>query len=252
MARTAGAPVTEVAEPCRVCGSIRTAPFAEKDGYAFSRCADCGFVFLDPMPSGALLAKQYTDDAGGISADQFPKARSRFRRARIKAVRFVRHVRSKDAIDIGCGGGFMVEAMRRLGARAVGLDIDPQAIAYASRRFPQNRFICESIAEFGRRDMAFDFVYSSEVMEHLPDINGFMELLSQITRLGGHVYVTTPDIGHWRVPDDVTAWDMLSPPRHVQFFDATSIRTLFERYGFRVRRKYFKLKPGLQILARRD
>ena len=78
-----------------------------------------------------------------------------------------------------------------------------------------------------------------------------MTVLAAISRPGGRVFITTPDIGHRRVPDDVTEWDMFSPPTHVQFFDAATIATLFERHGFRLRRRYFKLKPGLQILAER-
>ncbi len=85
----------------------------------------------------------------------------------------------------------------------------------------------------------------------MPDVARYTALLARITRPGGHVYITTPDIGHWRVPDDVTEWDMFSPPRHVQFFTAHSIRILFDRHGFGMRHKYFKLKPGLQILAER-
>ncbi len=111
--------------------------------------------------------------------------------------------------------------------------------------------MCDVLGDFRRRDTTFDFVYSSEVIEHLPDINGFMAMVSEITRPGGMVYVTTPDIGHWRVPGDVTAWDMFSPPAHVQFFTRRAIAILFERHGFRLRRVYFKLKPGLQILAER-
>ncbi len=184
--------------PCRVCGDSHTGFFAEKDGYEYARCAACGFVFLDPMPDAAALAGQYAGAA--IGAEAYPKAASRFRRARVKALRLVRYVRGNETIDLGCGGGFMVEAMRRLGARATGVDVNPGAIAYASRRFAHNRFYCDDLAAFDGRGLAFDFVYASEVMEHLPDIDAFMGLIARITRPGGHVYVTTPDIGHWRVP----------------------------------------------------
>ena len=235
--------------PCRVCGDSHTEFFAEKDGYAYARCAACGFVFLDPMPDAAALAGQYAGEA--IGAEAYPKAESRFRRARVKALRLVRYIRGNETIDLGCGGGFMVEAMRRLGARATGVDVNPGAIAYASRRFARNRFYCDDLAGFEGRGLAFDFVYASEVMEHLPDIGAFMGLIARITRPGGHLYVTTPDIGHWRVPGDVTEWDMFSPPMHVQFFNRRCLGVLFERHGFRVRRKFFKLKPGLQILAQR-
>ncbi len=230
---------------------MRTGFFVEKDVYAFSRCADCAFVFLDPMPAADVLARQYTGDDGSISAEHYPKAESRFRRARIKVACFSRYIRGRDVLDIGCGGGFMVEAMRRRGARATGIDINAQAIAYAAQHYPECVFLCEDLAAFARRAQMFDFVYSSEVMEHLSDINGFMAELARVTRRGAFVYITTPDIGHWRVPVDVTQWDVFSSPVHVQFFNARNIRILFARHGFDVRRKFFKLKPGLQVLAER-
>ena len=236
---------------CRACGGERTGAYAEKDGYAYARCADCGFVFLEPMPAAEALAALYDGGGGVISETSYPKARSRLRRARVRAWRFGRHLAGRDALDIGCGGGFVAEAMRRRGARASGLDIDRQAIAYAARTFPECRFYREDMTDFAGRGLAYDFIHCSEVIEHLPDIEGFMAALAQITRPRARVYVTTPDIGHWRVPGDVTAWDVFSPPAHLQFFTRRAIAILFERHGFRLRRVYFKLKPGLQVLAER-
>lgn len=238
--------------PCRVCGGRDAAPYAAKDGYRFVRCGGCGFVYLDPMPSPRTLAALYGGDAGEISAERYPKAASRMRRARIKALRFARYFRGGKALDIGCGGGFVVEAMRRRGAWAAGLDIDARAIAYARGHFPDCAFFCEDFATFAARGLVFDFVYCSEVIEHLPDLDGFMRLLAGALRPGGRVFLTTPDIGHRRVPADVTAWDMFSPPRHVQFFDVQTIRILFARYGFEILRRYPNRKPGLQVLARRS
>lgn len=81
-----------------------------KDGYQFARCGHCGFVYLDPMPSSQALAALYDGGAGGgITAEAYPKAESRLRRARVRAFRFWRHLRGRDVLDIGCGGGFMVE-----------------------------------------------------------------------------------------------------------------------------------------------
>jgi SAM-dependent methyltransferase len=241
----------DAGDACRVCGAGAGTAFAHKDGYQFARCGQCGFVYLDPMPTSETLAALYDGGGGGITAEAYPKAASRLRRARIRALRLHRHLGGRDALDIGCGGGFMVEAMGWLGARAVGVDIDSQAIAYAARRFPRRRFVDADFDDFAGHGLSFDFVHASEVMEHVPNITRFMDVLAAITRPGGRVFITTPDIGHRRVPHDVTAWDMFSPPTHVQFFDATTIALLFERHGFRLRRRYLKLKPGLQVLAER-
>lgn len=251
--RTLAEPMTASAASCMVCGSTEKDLFARKGAHAFSKCVRCGFVFLDPRPSPEALAAQYEGDYREASETHYSKARSRMRRAMVKAARFFRYFRGREALDVGCGGGFMVEAMRRCGAaRAMGLDISPQAIAYAAKQYPKNRYFGENIEAFRCREMAFDFVYSSEVIEHVPDVNAFMHGLSTSTRPGGFLYITTPDIGHWRVPEDVTSWGLFDPSQHIQFFDKGNMRILLERHGFEPRRFFFKIQPGLQVLARRE
>ena len=218
-----------------------------KNGCDIWRCGACGFAFVDPIPGAEALSHLYRGESD-ISADSYPKAASRMRRAFIKAIKFARYIRGRDVIDVGCGGGFVAEAMRRAGGRAVGLDLSERAIAYARQRFPSCEFACGSIEEFlaGRR--SFDFVYCSEVIEHVPDAEAFAAALARLCRRRGRLFVTTPDIGHWRVPRDILSWD---PPRHVRYFTARSLTLLLQRHGFAVQRKIFKVKPGLQLLAER-
>jgi len=237
---------------CAVCLAAAAAPFATKGGYGLARCADCGFVFVDPMPTPEELAEIYGGEAATASETHYPKARSRYRRAMVKGVRFARYAWRRDAIDIGCGGGFVVEALRRAGARAVGLDISPQSLAYARRRFPRNEFFCETLETFAGRGRQFDFIHASEVLEHVPDVNAFAAALARIARPGARVFITTPDIGHRRVPPDPVSWSVVAPPYHVQYFNRANIGVLFGRHGFRVRRRYFKLQPGLQVLLERN
>ena len=202
------------------------------------------------MLTAEALSRLYRDEAA-ISADSYPKAGSRKRRAFIKAIKFAGYIRGRDVIDVGCGGGFVAEAMRRVGGRAVGLDLSARAIAYAGRHFPSCEFACCGIEEFLEAGRSFDFVYCSEVIEHVPDAEAFAAALARLCRRGGRLFVTTPDIGHWRVPRDVLLWDAVDPPRHVRYFTARSLASLLQRHGFAVRRKIFKLKPGLQLLAER-
>ncbi len=237
---------------CAACLEPAAAPFAVKGDYRLARCAACGFIFLDPMPAPEELAEVYAGEKVPITETYYPKARSRHRRALVKGLRFRRFFRGGAALDVGCGGGFMVDAMRRAGAaRSVGLDISPQALAYAARRYPRNEYYRETLEAFAGRGERFDFVHASEVLEHVPDVNAFVRALAAVTRPGGHVFITTPDVGHRRVPDDVVSWSVVAPPFHVQYFNRANIAILFARHGFEIRRRYFKIQPGLQILARR-
>lgn len=232
---------------CRKPGAVF---FGRKNGFSLSRCGACGFLFLDPMPSQDQLAALYHGEAS-ITQDFYPKAGSRFHRAFIKAFKFIRYIRGHDVIDVGCGGGFVAEAMRRVGGRATGLDVSGQSIAYARKRFPATEFVSGVLEDFQRTGRTFDFVYCSEVIEHVPDVEAFTAALARVCRPGGHVFLTTPDIGHWRVPKGLLSWPAVDPPRHVRYFTAESLGLLLERHGFELRRKLVRFKPGLQVLARR-
>lgn len=235
---------------CPLCGSPGHVPFREVDGYRFRRCDDCGFVFLSPMPSGPVLESMYNQDQV-ISPDFYPKAGSRYRRALIMALRLLPYARGREVLDLGCGGGFQVGAFRRLGARAAGLDISEPSITFARRRFPRCMFYCEDFASFRKRSLKFGLVYSSEVIEHVVDLNEYMELLRGITESRGHVYLTTPDIGSPGVPSEILDWDVFSPPRHVQFFGQANLERLFATYGFTAARRFPDRKTGLRMLFRR-
>jgi 2-polyprenyl-3-methyl-5-hydroxy-6-metoxy-1,4-benzoquinol methylase len=238
---------------CSICAGQHHTHFVRQDGYDYVACDNCGFVFLDPMPDPDRLHQIYNEDEGAISVGSYPKARSRMRRAMLRALRLLPYYFRREAIDVGCGGGFVVEAMRRLGARsASGLDISAPAIAFARSSFPKATFYEETFGPFLARGLQFDFLHSSEVIEHIGAVHEYMNFLSAIARPGARLFITTPDIGHPTVPQPVTSWDMLSPPRHVHFFTEKTLETLFDAHGFDiVRRDYKKDAPTLQVLARK-
>ena len=234
---------------CKICGSTNVTPCVEKDGFRFSKCKNCGFVFLDPMPDQTTLNEIYEGQAV-LTEGEYPKARSRKQRAFGRALSLLPYTFRKKILDIGCGGGFIVNALTTLGAEGHGFDVDESAIAYAKRAFPKGHFFTSSFEDFQNHSESYDFVYSSEVIEHVAELSTFMELLKRVTRPGGYVYITTPDLGSPRRPENVLEWDVFSPPIHVQFFDEHMLTLLFDRYGFIRKRKFYDSKVGLKMLFR--
>jgi 2-polyprenyl-3-methyl-5-hydroxy-6-metoxy-1,4-benzoquinol methylase len=240
---------TLVLPGCPVCDARDTVFQAEKTGYRFSRCPHCEFLFANPRPAQEELDRLYSDPQQEAEPT-YDKAGSRLRRAYLKLPRFLPYAWRKDTIDLGCGGGFIAHVLSRVARSSTGVDISANAIAYARRRFPRPRFVCASLAhlpDLGR----FDFVYSSEVIEHVSDVNAYLRALRNLTRDGGYVYITTPDLGHPKVPSDIERWDVFQPPVHLQFFTRKTAAILFARYGFEIVRYYPNRKPGLIFLARK-
>ncbi len=100
------------------------------------------------------------------------------------------------AVDIGCGGGILAEAMAAAGARVTGIDMAEGPLAVA--RLHQH----ESGAEVDyRRSTAeelaaaeagtYDIVTCLEMLEHVPDPSQVVRSCMELVRPGGHVFFST-------------------------------------------------------------
>ena len=244
--------------PCQVCDSTERRLFIVYDGRELFRCAVCGLVYLDPMPTAEEIAALYTDAYGGASDGYFRKVPAKMRRSRRRVRALARLVptspgRVRRLLDVGANGGFMVEAARELGFEAVGLDLDPVSVEFARTSFAANRFHLGTVENFGATERAvFDAVYCSEVIEHVTDANAFVDAIARLMRPGAVLYLTTPDISHWRRPKDITAWDGFCPPAHCLYFSPANLDRLLARHGLRTVRRRFAWKPGIKLIARRQ
>mgnify|MGYP003393134320 FL=1 len=241
--------------PCPLCGEPKPAHFISHQGHELFRCRDCGLVYLDPAPTNADIAQMYDDPYSGATESYFTKVEKKMRRSRIRARRMARMMAGgaagKSFLDVGANGGFMAEAAREAGFRATGVEPDGPAVDYARRHYPANDFVRGTIEEADLGGRRFDAVYCSEVIEHAPDCNRFVAALARVMRPQGLLYLTTPDISHWRVPRDLGRWDAFCPPAHCLFFSPGNLARLLDRHGFKVVRKLIAIKPGIKILARR-
>ena len=131
---------------------------------------------------------------------QIGPARIEYARDRIaehfgREVRAVRPFAGLSLVDIGCGGGLVCEPMARLGATVTGIDPSPETIAAASRHAEGGGLAisyrvaqAEDLVMEGRR---FDVVLCLEVVEHVPDVRGFLSVLARLLAPGG-VMILSP------------------------------------------------------------
>lgn len=134
-------------------------------------------------------------------------------------------------LDIGCNVGHSVEAARRLGCESYGIDYSPAAIKHANELWPDCTFYNECLEDFAQRDLKFDMVFCTEVIEHVKDLHSFMRSLAHVLNPGAVLFFTTPDTGHFRTPDkNLLLWKELRPVQHLALFNRHNIRQLFEQY----------------------
>ena len=98
-------------------------------------------------------------------------------------------------LDVGCGGGLIAEPLARLGASVLGIDASPQnietATAHAQRSGVNIEYRATTPEEFAGFGQTFDVVVALEVVEHVHDVNLFLEACSIMTDREGTIILAT-------------------------------------------------------------
>jgi len=102
---------------------------------------------------------------------------------------------SLHVLDIGCGGGLLSEPVARMGAEVVGADPSEKNIGIASTHAKSSgvavdyrAVTAEQLAEAGE---TFDIVLNMEVVEHVADVELFVNTCASMVRPGGLMFVAT-------------------------------------------------------------
>ena len=97
-------------------------------------------------------------------------------------------------LDIGCGGGLLSEPMARMGANVTGIDASDKNIKIAKLHSKKNKlkinYLCSSPEKLNVKKK-FDVILNMEIVEHVEDINFFLESCSKHLKKNGLMFVAT-------------------------------------------------------------
>ena len=97
-------------------------------------------------------------------------------------------------LDIGCGGGLIAEPMSRLGANITGIDASEKNIKIAKAHLKKNKlkinYKCASPENLNQKEN-FDVILNLEIIEHVEDVELFMEKSSKLLKKNGLMFVAT-------------------------------------------------------------
>ena len=97
-------------------------------------------------------------------------------------------------LDIGCGGGLLCEPMSRLGAKMTGIDASKSNIEVAKLHSQEMHLDIEYIncsPEKLNFDDKFDVILNMEVVEHVADLDLFIQNCSKLIKKNGIMFVAT-------------------------------------------------------------
>jgi len=235
---------------CAGCGGHDWRPLVEQNGYRWWRCTACELARLIPMPAEPAARAEIGGDAIGRSyIDGYrAKLEKKMRRSARRVRRLARAMPGRRLLDVGSNIGCLVEAGRRIGLDTVGVEINRTLIDFARETYPACRFVAAPIEDAPLEGPAFDGVYCSEVIEHVPDQDRFVAALSAHMRPGAVLYLTTPG-AHEYVRGGRARERDFGAPDHKLYHTRRSLAALLQRHGFGRIRFLFNFSRGLKLYA---
>ena len=273
---------TRPAPQCLLCGAqgkalykgMKDRSYEAPGQWSLLKCpaADCGLVWLDPVPVEEDIGKAYQGyythsqpepgpslvrDACWAVWHSYLGARFGYTQGvgshwrRVLAPLALMHPGGRaelDAaamhlpapggparvLDVGCGSGVLLARMQSLGWQAEGVELDPDGVKAArARGVPVRQGTLEQQGFPGNH---FDAVHSAHVIEHVYDPVSLLRECHRILKPGGTLVILTPNIESWGHKHFGSAWLNLDPPRHLVLFSSVTLRRAAEQAGLQVQR----------------
>jgi SAM-dependent methyltransferase len=139
-------------------------------------------------------------------------------------------------LDLGCGAGRFVAALRDHGCEAIGVDVAAAALERARRNVPEGDFrLLGDDGSVPLEHRSVDLVWCSEVLEHVADTGGLLVEARRVLKAGGRLLVTVPF--HGRVQAaliSLTRFETHFDPggEHLRFYTRRSLAATLAGAGF--------------------
>jgi SAM-dependent methyltransferase len=219
---------------CLVCGGVYGASHLP----GLLQCQSCGFITANLTLSQAELERLYsTAYFTGEEYNDYVAERALIERHFRERLRVLaKHVdasRSRTLFEVGCAYGFFLNVAQHAFKSVSGIDISADAVAYARDRL----HLDAEAGDFAtvRLPEPVDVVCMWDTIEHLADPDLYVRKAAEVLRPGGHLAITTGDIGSWVARWRGSKWRQIHPPTHLHYFSKDTLTQLLGREGFTVR-----------------
>lgn len=229
-----------------VCGGhdsrlLHTLRFVETNypgDFAVRECAGCGLLFNSPRLADAQIEQMY-DGTYYVFREAEQQALKRVQRLAAQTIGVAqRCVGARELLEVGCAKGYMLALLRAHGWMVRGVEVSPQAAAFARERFGLPVFTGTLQHWLDAADFAPAAVtLCTDVVEHVTDPPAFVAQLYRATAAGGWLIIGTPnaDSEHRRVQAE--QWLGFNP-FHIFLFNRAALARLLGRAGFELVESY--------------
>lgn len=216
---------------CPNCNSTYLLVLEKYKSNHLTKCNNCSFVFCKPIPTVDELNSYYAEYSYGGDYFVSPITIKRYKEI-LKG--FEKYNKSNRILDVGCGNGLFLSVAKELGWECYGTEYSPKAVELCRNK--GLTVFQGSLADVINEIPVVDIVVSFEVIEHVSFPGIEIENISRALRVGGALYITTPNfnsISRLLLKDKHSE---ITYPEHLCYFTASTLTRLLKSKGFKKKR----------------
>jgi SAM-dependent methyltransferase len=186
---------------------------------------------LSPVPTEAALQEYYNAEYSVPCSDAYYRHYEGISRELLGAIEAKTRVRGT-MLEIGCSHGAFLLQARAAGWDVTGIEISEEAANNARAR--GLKVVTGVLGESGSVLGTFDCIASWYVIEHIVDVNGFLEVIKTHLKPGGVLALRTANARALVARMIPQYWQWIEAPAHIRLFSPSGMKQLLERHGFSV------------------
>ncbi|MFC2006763.1 class I SAM-dependent methyltransferase [Chloroflexota bacterium] len=242
---------------CCLCGADDTTfLFHDYQDDKYVRCNNCHLVYQNPRQVTQYEENfwEATIDPDGTVRHLLEEREDKIKNRYAGDISYIHKLPPGKILDVGCGPGFFLSAIDSKWEK-YGTDISEFTIDYVRQHFPDINAFAGELSQAKYDDNFFNVVYCFAVMEHIGNHHEVLKEIHRITKPGGTLITSTPNIESFCARRFKGNYRLLSTP-HIVLWSKATLTSLLEKNGFELFKvrypffgtKYFTLNNLFRLL----
>ncbi len=221
---------------CPLCKKNDYNEWGRVGKYTILMCKKCGLGITAPFPT----EKELTESNQKVyQVEQRIKTylsrRSYFeKRYRDNIAQIKRFKHQGKLLDVGCNIGLFLNVAREEGFSVIGVELNKGCAQYGINNFKLD-IRSDYLENVAFADQSIDVVTLFDVLEHVPDIHGFLTEIRRVLKKDGLIVVQSPNIQSLMAALTKSNWSWLTPPDHLYHFTPATLKLLLKEHGCDIR-----------------
>jgi len=215
----------------RLVYRVRDTNYGTSGEFNIVQCNVCQLVYLNPRPESSRYLEIYPEATYDPFRALEHKARSNVTQC-TRARRLTQMIGTGRVLDVGCGTGLFLQAMRAEGWGCVGVEPSPRASEFARTHLQldvrQGTIFDVDVAQ------AFDLITFWDVLEHTPSPRAVLLRAHRLLISRGYLAISLPNWDSIERRIFGAEWIAFDAPRHFYHFAPATMRRQLALCGFQI------------------